>query len=230
MKTIGLLGGMSWESTATYYELLNRGVRDRLGGLHSASLVMASVDFAVIETMRANGDWEDAGLHLAWHAKGLENAGASCILICTSTMHKVYPAVQGSVSIPVLHIGDAAAAAARAAGYQTAGLLGTRCTMEQDFLVSRLSDTGLHVIVPPEADRDVICSGLCQGADASRLVQVVQRLKEAGAEAVILSCTEILLNEDNSPLPVLGTTFLHVQYALDWAMGLPAGTAFQTGG
>ncbi len=229
MRTIGLLGGMSWESSAEYYRLLNEGVRDRLGGLHSARLVLASVDFAQVEAMQVAGDWEAAGRLLADEARGVEAAGADLLLICTNTMHKVADQVQAAVGIPLLHLADATARAVQGAGIERVGLLGTAFTMEQDFYTGRLSDHGLDVLVPDAPGRElvhrVIYDELCQGVVREESRQAYQRvvadLVERGARGVILGCTEIelLLGADDVDVPVFATTALHVEAALDAALG-----------
>lgn len=228
MRMIGLLGGMSWESTVIYYQELNRGVRDRLGGLHSAQCLLSSVDFAEVEHMQERGAWAEAGQYLADYAQGLEQGGAECVVLCTNTMHRVYPEIEKAVSIPVLHIADGTADKLKRAGIQTVGLLGTRYTMEQDFYKSRLADRGFDVVIPNDDERDTIHSiiydELCLGKvlDHSReeYLKIVNSLAKHGAEAVILGCTEIglLINKNNCPLPVFDTTLLHVEAALDWAL------------
>jgi aspartate racemase len=228
MKLIGLLGGMSWESTDLYYQLLNRGVRERLGGLHSARCLVHSVDFAHVEELQARGAWDEAADFLAGCARQLERGGAECVVVCTNTMHRVYPAIQAAVGIPVLHIADGTAAALLDGGVGTVALLGTRYTMEQDFYRSRLEDRGLTVLVPEKDERDlvhgVIYDELCVGevAESSReaYLRIITGLKERGAEAVILGCTEIgmLVDASNSPLPVFDTTLIHAEAALDWAL------------
>jgi aspartate racemase len=228
LRVIGMIGGMSWESSAEYYRLANELVRERLGGLHSARLVLASVDFAEIERCQAAGDWDTAGGLLADVAQGVEAAGAELLLLCTNTMHKVAAQVQAAVSIPLLHLADATAAAVRHDGLRTVGLLGTAFTMEQGFYRERLAGHGLRVLVPDAADRAsvhrVIYDELCLGVvrDQSRQVyrQVIARLVEAGAEGVILGCTEIelLVGADDSPVPVYPTTRLHVEAAVTIAL------------
>ena len=202
MKTIGLLGGMSWESTLTYYRLINEGVRERLGGLHSAELVLYSVDFEPIERLQAAGDWDKTGRRLARGARGVAAAGAELLVLCTNTMHKVADAIEAAVDIPFLHIADATAAALKEAGHGRVGLLGTAFTMEQDFYRGRLEERhGLEVLVPDKADRQlvhgVIYDELCLGrvVDASRreYARIIAGLQQRGAEAVILGCTEISL-------------------------------------
>jgi aspartate racemase len=221
---IGLIGGMSWESSALYYRLLNEGVRDRLGGLHSAECVLLSVDFAEVEAMQAEARWDDAALLLSRAAQSLEAAGAAFLLLCTNTMHKVFDQVQASVSVPVLHLADATGEQAQRLGLRTVGLLGTAFTMEQDFYVDRLARHGLEVLVPEQADRElvhrVIYDELCQGVvrEESRehYRQVLARLVEEGAQAVVLGCTEIelLVGESDATVPLLPTTRLHVEAAL----------------
>src|SRR6266496_2595715 len=199
MRMIGLLGGMSWESTVTYYQELNRGVRDRLGGLHSAPCLLSSVDFAEIERMQERGEWTDAGQYLARYARNLERGGAECVVLCTNTMHRVYDAIREGVSIPVLHIADGTARPLARAGFRAVGLLGTRYTMEQDFYRSRLTERGLDVLIPDEDEREIIhqiiYTELCLGKvlDHSRdaYLKIVGSLAARGAEAVILGCTEI---------------------------------------
>jgi aspartate racemase len=228
MKTIGMLGGMSWESSAQYYRLVNELARERLGGLHSARVVLVSVDFAEIEQLQVTGQWEQAGELLAGAAKSAEVAGAELLLLCTNTMHKVAGQIQDAVSIPLLHLADTTAAAVRHAGLSTVGLLGTAFTMEQDFYRDRLERHGLTVLVPPAEDRAlvhrVIYSELCLGEvrEASRQAyqRVIDRLKQAGAEGVILGCTEIelLIRPQDSPIPVFPTTQLHVEAAVEQAL------------
>lgn len=226
-KVIGLIGGMSWESTAEYYRLANELVRDRLGGLHSARLLLASVDFADIERLQAAGQWEAAGELLAGIARSLEAGGAELLLLCTNTMHKVAPAIEAASSIPFLHLADATATAVRAAGIDTVGLLGTAFTMEQAFYSERLQRLGLRVIVPEADDRAevhrVIYDELCRGQvlDSSRdgVKAVIGRLADAGARGVILGCTELelLISQADSPIPAFPTTRLHVEAAIDAA-------------
>ncbi|MEV6782721.1 aspartate/glutamate racemase family protein [Streptomyces sp. NPDC051098] len=228
MKVIGLLGGMSWESTDYYYQHLNRGVRERLGGLHSVKCLLHSVDFAEIEELQGNGAWEEAGKYLGQRARLLELGGADCVLICTNTMHRVYPEVQDSVSIPVLHIADGTADALERAGVEKVALLGTRYTMEQAFYRDRLTSRGFEVLVPEPEERarvhKIIYHELCLGQvlDSSRdtYLRIVESLAARGAQAVILGCTEIglLIDEHTSALPVFDTTLIHVQSALDWAL------------
>jgi aspartate racemase len=227
-RVIGMLGGMSWESTAEYYRLANEAVRDRIGGLHSARIVLASLDFAEIEALQVAGDWQRAGDLLAAEAAGLEAAGAELLLLCTNTMHKVADRVQAAVSIPLLHLADTTAAAVRAAGLSTVGLLATGFTMEQDFYRDRLAGHGLDVLVPDADDRAavhrIIYDELCRGVirDESRQLygQTIDRLVAAGAEGIILGCTEIelLIEQADSPVPVFPTTRLHVEAAVTAAL------------
>src|SRR5215212_5574088 len=225
MLTIGMLGGMSWESSAHYYRLANELVRERLGGLHSAQCVLYSVDFADVETLQSTGQWDAAGRMLAEAATAVEAAGADLLVLCTNTMHKVADQVQAAVRIPLLHLADVTAIAVHAAGLSTVGLLGTAFTMEQDFYRERLVRHGLRVLVPPADDRAevhrVIYEELCLGdvRDESRRAyrDVIARLVAAGAEGVLLACTEIelLISQADSPVPVFPTTRLHVQAAVD---------------
>jgi aspartate racemase len=228
MKRIGLIGGMSWESTALYYRLLNQGVADRLGGLHSADLVLASVDFAPIARLQADGRWEEAGGVLAERARQLEAAGAELLVLCTNTMHQVAPAIEAAVTVPLLHIIDVTAAAAREAGLRRLGLLATGFTMGQPFYRDRLATHDLDAIVPDAAGRElvhrIIYDELCRGViteDSRRQVRaVVEDLVARGADGIILGCTEIelLVGPADSPVPVLPTTALHAAAALDAAL------------
>ena len=230
MKTLGLLGGMSWESTIPYYRLINEAVRNRCGGLHSARLLLSSVDFAPIEIMMREGRWADAGEHLGNCAAVLERAGAEGLVLCTNTLHKVAPAIQAAISIPLLHIVDPTAAAIQRAGIARVGLLATRFTMEGDFYVERLRQLGLDPVVPAKADRDeahrVIFEELVLGRtlELSRRAyqDIIARLAADGAQGVIFGCTEIslLLKPEDSPLPVFDTTALHAAHAVDWALAL----------
>lgn len=233
MKTLGLLGGMSWESTAIYYRLLNEGTRDRLGGLHSAPLVIASVDFAPVAALQQAGDWDALAALLHRAAAGLEAAGAEAIVLATNTMHKVADRITAGLGVPLLHIADATAEAVKRAGTGRPALLATRYTMEQDFYLGRLTGRhGLDVRVPDAAGRDrvhaIIYDELCRGivrAESRAVYQdEIARLKAGGADGVILGCTEIglLISAADTDLPVFDTTRLHVTAALDFALG--AGT------
>ncbi len=229
MKTIGLLGGMSWESTATYYRLLNEGIKDALGGLHSAKILLHSVDFDEIARMQREGAWDAAGEMLGKAAAGLEAAGADMTLICTNTMHLVEGAVRAHTNIPLLHIADATAEAARERGCGKLALLGSSFTMEQDFYRGRIgSKFGIEVVTPNEADRqiihDVIFDELCKGviSDASRneYVRIIEGLHQSGADAAILGCTEIglLVKAEHTDVPLLDTTELHCAAAVKAAL------------
>jgi aspartate racemase len=230
MRTIGLLGGMSWESSIEYYRLLNQTVRERLGGLHSAECVMWSVDFASIEALQRSGDWNEAARRLADLARRVERAGAECLVLCTNTMHRLADDVQDAIDIPLLHIADATARRIKAAGIGAVGLLATRYTMEQDFYRGRLADRhGLLVVIPPEPDLSlvhrVIYEELCQGRvlDGSReeYRRIISELEDGGAGGIIYGCTEIdlLVGPEDASVPVFDSTRIHVEAAVDWALG-----------
>ena len=229
MKTLGLIGGMSWESTVPYYQHINQTIKAELGGLHSAKLLLYSVDFAEVEQLQITGQWGAAGELLANVANKLEGAGADALVLCTNTMHKVADAIAAAVRIPLLHIADPTAQAILEAGFTKVGLLGTRFTMEQDFYRSRLeSNHGLTVLTPPQADRDlvhqIIYKELCLGEviDASRQIylRVIADLQAQGAQAIILGCTEIamLVQAQHTTLPLFDTTALHARSAALWAL------------
>lgn len=230
-RVIGMLGGMSWESTAQYYRLANELVRERLGGLHSARCLLASVDFADIETLQVAGRWEEAGQLLAEAAKGLEAGGAELLLLCTNTMHKVADQVQAAVNIPLLHLADTTAHAVTNSGLSSVGLLGTAFTMEQDFYRDRLASHGLTVLTPPAADRaevhriiyDELCLGEVREESRQMYRKVITGLAEAGAEGIVLGCTEIelLISATDSPVPVFPTTRLHIEAAVDFSLARP---------
>ncbi len=231
MKTLGVIGGMSWESTATYYKLLNEGVRDALGGLHSAPVLLHSVDFAGIAALQKSGEWHVAGEQLAQVAQGLQRAGAGALLLATNTMHKVAPAIEAAVDIPLMHIGDAVGEALQASGVSRAALLGTRFTMQEDFYRNRLAERfGIEVLLPDaqsmiEIDR-VIFAELCLGQfnqpARDYYLNVLEQLRDQGAEAAILGCTEIglLLDGVKSPLPLIDSTEQHVAMGLRWLLEL----------
>jgi aspartate racemase len=231
MKTLGVIGGMSWESTATYYKLLNEGVRDALGGLHSAPVLLHSVDFAGIAALQKSGEWHVAGEQLAQIAQGLQRAGAGALLLATNTMHKVAPAIEAAVDIPLLHIGDAVGQALQASGVSRAAMLGTRFTMQEGFYRNRLADRfGIEVLLPDaqsmtEIDR-VIFAELCLGQfnqpARDYYLNVLEQLRDEGAEAAILGCTEIglLLDGAKSPLPLIDSTEQHVAMGLRWLLEL----------
>jgi aspartate racemase len=224
-QMIGLLGGMSWESTAEYYRLANELVRARLGGLHSARLVLASVDFAEIERLQVTGEWERAGQLLAEEAARLQAAGAELLVLCTNTMHKVADQVQAAVDIPLIHLADTTAAAVRDGGLGTVGLLATGFTMEQTFYRDRLAGHGLRVLVPEPADRaevhriiyEELCVGVIRAESRQTYREVIDRLVAGGAEGIVLGCTEIelLIGPADSPVPVFPTTRLHVEAAVE---------------
>ncbi len=229
MKTIGLIGGMSWESTVPYYRLINEVIKKRLGGLHSAKLILFSVDFHEIEQLQHAGAWDKAGVVLAQAATALERAGAEGLVICTNTMHKVAGQVQSAVSIPMLHIADSTAEAIKAAGLSSVGLLGTRFTMEQDFYRSRLeSDHGLDILVPEEGDRvvvhkviyDELCLGIVREDSRSEYVGIIDRLVCRGAQAIILGCTEIslLVRPEDTAVALFDTTAIHATAAAHWSL------------
>jgi aspartate racemase len=228
MRTIGLLGGMSWESTAEYYRLANELVRERLGGLHSAPLVLVSVDFAAIERLQMAGDWDQAGRLLAGEAARVQAAGADLLLLCTNTMHLVADQIEAAVSIPFLHLADATAQAARRAGVSRVGLLGTAFTMEQAFYRDRLAGHGLDVLTPGAADRaeahriiyDELVLGDVRESSRDAYRAVIGRLVAAGAQGIVLGCTEIelLIGAADSPVPVFPTTRLHIEAAVELAL------------
>lgn len=228
MKTIGLIGGMSWESTVPYYRQINETVKQHLGGLHSARIILYSVDFHDVERLQHAGDWEAAGALLGDAARALESAGADFLVLCTNTMHKVAPAIEAAVRIPLFHIADPTAAAIRQAGFSTIGLLGTRFTMEQAFYRERLSERhGLAVLVPAQ-DRDivhrVIYDELCLGRVASesrdQFRRIMAGLVAQGAQAIILGCTEIslLVDQQDASVPLFDTTGIHARQAAEWAL------------
>lgn len=227
MKTVGLLGGMSWESSLFYYKAINEGVKAKLGGLHSAKIAMVSVDFEEIEKLQHAGDWQKLGEILAKEARNIERAGADCLLICTNTMHKVAPQVQNAIDIPLIHIADATAKALIKDGIKKVGLLGTAFTMEQDFYKSRLQEQGLEVVVPNKDDRELVhsviynelCLGECKVASKEKYLKIINNLAKDGAEGVILGCTEIgmLVNSSDTEIKLYDTTYIHAQSAVDFA-------------
>jgi len=229
MKTIGLIGGMSWESTASYYRIINREIGRRLGGLRSASLLLSSLDFEEVVARQKAGAWDELAALLADAACGLERAGAECVLIGTNTMHRVAAEVQAAVSIPLLHIADVAIAAIRAASCSTVALLGTRYTMEQPFYVAHLARHGIECVVPAEAGRadvhriifDELCKGDFNAGSRLRLARIIERLVDRGAEGVVLGCTELslTLTDADVAVPLFDTTKLHALAAVDFATG-----------
>ena len=228
MKTIGMIGGMSWESSQIYYQRANQLVKEKLGGLHSAKVILLSVDFAEIADLQSSGQWEKAGEIMAQAAYSLQLAGADLIILCTNTMHKLSAEIEAKIQIPFLHIADATATAIKTAGLKKIALLGTKFTMEQDFYCGRLVDQHqLEVLTPDEADRnkvhEIIYQELCRGIikDTSReeYIAIINQLIERGAEGVILGCTEItmLIQQQNVTIPIFDTTELHVRYAVNTA-------------
>ena len=229
MKTVGLLGGMSWESTVGYYRAINEGVKAQLGGLHSAKIAMYSVDFEPIEKLQHQGDWDGTAEILIDGALNVQSAGADFLLICTNTMHKVAPSIEEALEIPILHIADATAEVLLDQGVKTVGLLGTGFTMEQDFYKGRLSDKyGLKVLVPDQPDRDIVhrviydelCLGKIDADSKTEYLRIIQKLADDGAEAVILGCTEIgmLVQQADTAVRLLDTTAIHAQKAVEFAL------------
>ena len=228
MKTLGLIGGMSWESTVPYYRQINQQINQRLGGLHSAKIILYSVDFQQIEALQRSGDWQQAGRILAEAAQVLQHAGAEGLVLCTNTMHKVADAILAATPLPFLHIADATAQQIQQQGLSRIGLLGTRFTMEQDFYKARLAAQDIEVIIPDQAGRglvhQVIYEELCRGQihPASRLAyqQIIADLVAQGAEGVILGCTEIglLVQPEDAAVPLFDTTAIHARTAADWML------------
>lgn len=229
MKTIGLLGGMSWESTLAYYKAINEGVRQKLGGLHSAQIAMVSVDFEPIEQLQHAGDWAGTASILCKAAQSVEAAGADFLLICTNTMHKVAPEIQAAIKIPLLHIADATAEVLVTKGVQKVGLLGTAFTMEQEFYKGRLKNNyGLEVLVPSASDRQIVhkviyqelCLGKIEADSKTQYLRIIDALAAGGAQAVILGCTEIgmLVKQEDTNVTLLDTTALHARAAVTYAI------------
>ncbi len=229
MKTIGLLGGMSWESSSIYYRWINEGIKRRLGGLHSAQIVMVSVDFQEIEDLQHKNKWSESGELLSRAARQVEAAGADFLLICTNTMHKVAPLIEEAISIPLIHIADATAEEIKGKGIGTVGLLGTKFTMEQDFYAGRLNDKhGLHVITPSEVDREVIHQviykelvlGIVREDSRQKFITIMNKMSEQGAEGIIEGCTEIvmLVQQEHTTIPLFDTTAIHAQKAVEMAL------------
>lgn len=229
MKTIGLIGGMSWESTIPYYQRINERIKQQLGGLHSAHIVLYSVDFHDIEQLQRSGRWDEAAAHLVHAAQALEKAGADFLVLCTNTMHKVAPAIEAATNIPLLHIADPTAESINQSDLQKIGLLGTRFTMEEDFYRNRLVEKhGLKVLVPVEADRQLVhqviyeelCLGKLHEASRASFRAIIDRLVAQGAEGIILGCTEIalLVGQTDSSVPLFDTTTLHAVCAADYAL------------
>ena len=230
MKTIGMLGGMSWESTANYYKIINESVRNRLGGLHSAKICMYSVDFDEIEKLQHQGKWAETAEILSKAAKSIEAGGADFLLICTNTMHKVAPQIESSLSIPILHIADATASKLVSEGVKKVGLLGTRFTMEQEFYKQRVIDNfGIDVIVPTIDEQTVIhdiiynelCIGVIQDNSRNQYLEIINSLHQQGAEAIVLGCTEIalLVKQEHTNVPLYDTTAIHAEKAVLVSLG-----------
>jgi len=229
MKTIGLIGGMSWESTVEYYRLINEGIKDKLGGFHSAKCLLYSVDFGEIEAWMRTGQWENITKKLTDAAQRLETGGADFILICTNTMHKLFAQIQKECGIELLHIVDAAAEKIQELNIKKIGLLGTRPTMEEDFYKERLEQQGIQVIIPPEKDRetvhriifDELCLGKIKEESKQQYIRIIADLSRAGAEGIVLGCTEIplLIKQSDSQLPLFDTTNLHAMKAVEKAIG-----------
>ncbi len=229
MKTIGLLGGMSWESTALYYQQINELVKEKLGGLHSAKIAMVSVDFQEIEELQHAGQWDATGEILSKAAEQVQAAGADFLIICTNTMHKVAPQIADAIDIPILHIADATAERIKAQGIKNIGLLGTRFTMEQDFYAGRLRDAhGLNVLLPPQQDRDLVhcviyeelVLGVIRDESRREYLRIMDDLRAAGAEGVIEGCTEIvmLVQQKHTDIPLYDTTSIHAEAAVELAL------------
>lgn len=221
MKTIGLIGGMSWESTVSYYRIINEKTKEILGGLHSAKILLYSVDFAEIEEYQAKGEWDKSAKILSDVAVNLERAGADCIVICTNTMHKVAPQICNRINVPIIHIAEATASVIKEQNLSKIALLGTKYTMTQDFYKQKLIDNGIEVIIPTDKDieiiNDIIYNELCLGkilpSSKKKYIKIIEKLKEQGAEGVILGCTEIglLITQQDSAIPVFDTTRIHAE-------------------
>ncbi|WP_047477694.1 aspartate/glutamate racemase family protein [Bacillus siamensis] len=230
MKTIGLIGGMSWESSAEYYRMINEEIKKKLGGLHSAKCVLYSVDFKEIEHYQSEGAWDKAGAALGEAARSLEKAGADFIVICTNTMHKVIGYIQKMITIPILHIADATADQITRQGIRSVGLLGTKYTMEQDFYKSRIESHNINVIVPADEEREVInhiiyqelCLGEIKQSSKTMYKKIINHLVDRGAEGTILGCTEIglLVKAEDSEVPLFDTAFIHAQTAVNTSLSL----------
>ena len=228
MKTIGLIGGMSWESSATYYQIINQTIKEELGGLHSAKSILYSVDFQEIEHYQANGDWEKSAQVLSNGAISLEKAGADFILICTNTMHKVAPQIQSKIQIPILHIADLTAEELLKKSIKKVALLGTKYTMEQNFYKNRLTEKGIEVIIPNDDDRAVVnqtiyeelCLGIISPSSKKKFLEIIMKLSTQGAEGIILGCTEIglLVQQQDTKIPLFDTTLIHAKSAALYAL------------
>lgn len=223
MKVIGLIGGIDWESTVTYYKLINETIKKQLGGFHSAKILLYSVDFDEIEKHQSNDEWDKSAELLADIAKRLEIAGADFIVICTNTMHKVAAKIQKHISVPIIHIAEATAETLAENGIQKVGLLGTKYTMTQDFFKGKITDTGVDIIVPDEPDIETInaviynelCNGMVKGSSRTKFLEIIDNLAKRGAEGVILGCTEIglLVRQEDTNIPIFDTTLIHARKA-----------------
>ena len=228
MKTIGLIGGMSWESTVTYYCLINEAVKEKMGGLHSAKILLYSVDFAEIEEYQAKGEWDKSAEVLAQAAVSLEKAGADFIVICTNTMHKVVPQIQKQIRIPIIHIAQAAASVLKEQGICRVGLLGTKYTMTQEFYKSKLIEAGIEVLIPNDTDIEIVyniiygelCLGMIREESRKEYIRIIDQMMADGAQGVILGCTEIglLIKQEHTELPVFDTTQIHAAKAAELSM------------
>ncbi len=228
MKTIGLIGGMSWESTITYYQLINEAVKERLGGLHSAKILLYSVDFAELEALMSRGEWDKSAELLADVAKRLEQAGADCVLICTNTFHKVAPQVREAIRVPLLHIAEASAEELLAHGIKKVGLLGTKYTMTQAFYRDKLTERGVEVVIPEGDDIDLVnrvifgelCLGVVKDDSRAQYLRVIADLRRRGAEGILLGCTELglILRQEDVELPLFDTTVIHANQAAKFAL------------
>ena len=228
MKTLGLLGGMSWESTADYYTLINEGIKENLGGLHSAKILMYSVDFAELADCLAKDDWNTIGDILITAAKNIEQAGADCIMICTNTMHNVADAIKAEIKIPLIHIAEVTADALKKAGISKVALLGTKMTMELPFYKEKLNAQGIEAVMPNEEDRallngiifDELCLGIKEDDSKKHMLRMIAQLKEQGAQAVILGCTELggVIKQTDTDMQLFDTTVIHVKSAVDFAL------------
>lgn len=228
MKTIGLIGGMSWESTVTYYQIINRIINKELGGLHSAKVLLYSVDFAEIEECQSSGNWEKSADILSAVAQNLEKAGADFIVICTNTMHKVVPQIQSSINIPIIHIAESTAAELKRQNISKVALLGTKYTMKQDFYKAKLESSGIEVLIPDEQGIEIVntvifnelCLGIISELSRRKFHDIIEKLGEQGAQGVILGCTEVgmLICQDDTDLPVFDTTLIHAKEAARLAL------------
>lgn len=228
MKTIGLIGGMSWESTITYYQLLNEAAKDTLGGLHSAKILLYSVDFFEVEALMSRGDWNAAADMLAGVAERLERAGADFVLICTNTLHKVAPQVQARIHVPLVHIAEAAADALQKQGISRVALLGTKYTMTQDFYLDKLTDRGIEVLIPEGDDIELVnrvifeelCLGIVKPESKAEYLRVIEALRRRGAEGLLLGCTELglIVSQGDVSLPLFDTTVIHAKKAAELAL------------